>query len=432
MLMSGNQIKFVDALEILDSRGNPTVQVEVILENGSVGVACVPSGASTGQHEAVELHDGDPARFGGLGVRKAVENVRTVLSKSVLGEDATRQVAIDTLLIEADGTPTKAKLGANAILGVSMAVARAAAASLGVPLYAYLGGPTARRLPVPMMNVINGGKHAGNRLAFQEFMIVPHGAPTFAEALRYGAETFKALKKQLEKRGLPTAVGDEGGFAPDLESDEEACKLIVEAIEQAGFVPGKDVAIALDPAASSFYSDGSYHLVDGERLDRAALLDLYARWVKAYPIVSIEDGFDEADWDGYVAQTASLGSQIQIVGDDNYVTNPKFIAEGIARKATNAVLIKLNQIGTVTETVAAIELTRSAGWRSVVSHRSGETEDPFIADFAVALGTGQIKTGSLSRSERIAKYNRLLWIERRLGASAIFSSPFSATGDQVA
>lgn len=429
--MSGNQILSVDALEILDSRGNPTIQVEVTLQNGSIGLACVPSGASTGQHEALELRDGDPTRFGGLGVRKAVENVRTVLAKAVLGQDATQQAVIDALLIEADGTPGKSNLGANAILGVSMAVARAAAASLGLPLYAWLGGPTARCLPVPMMNVINGGKHAGNRLAFQEFMIVPHGAPSFSEALRYGAETFKALKKQLEKRGLPTSVGDEGGFAPDLENDEEACKLIVEAIGEAGFTPGKDVAIALDPAASSFFSDGSYQLADGLRVDRAALIDLYARWVQTYPIVSIEDGFDEADWEGYVAQTASIGDRIQIVGDDNYVTNPKFIAEGIARKATNAVLIKLNQIGTVTETVAAIELTRSAGWRSVVSHRSGETEDSFIADFAVALGTGQIKTGSLSRSERIAKYNRLLWIERRLGASAIFASPF-VTQDQAA
>ncbi|AWC25224.1 Enolase [Aminobacter sp. MSH1] len=425
-----NEIAHVDALEILDSRGNPTVEVEVALRNGSVGVARVPSGASTGKNEAVELRDGDPTRFGGLGVRKAVENVRTILSERVLGEDATKQAAIDALLIEADGTPGKSKLGANAILGVSMAVARAAANSVGLPLYAYLGGATARRLPIPMMNVINGGKHAGNRLAFQEFMIVPHGAPSFSEALRYGVETFRALKRELERRGLPTAVGDEGGFAPDLESDEEACELIVEAIERAGFTPGKDVAIALDPAASSFFSDGAYDLASGERLDREALLDLYARWVKTYPIVSIEDGFDEADWDGYVAQTAAIGDRIQIVGDDNYVTNPKFIAEGIRRKATNAVLIKLNQIGTVTETVAAIELARTAGWRSVVSHRSGETEDSFIADFAVAFGTGQIKTGSLSRSERIAKYNRLLWIERQLGTQALFSSPFIA-GDQA-
>ncbi len=422
--MSGHHILSVDALEILDSRGNPTVQVEVALEDGSIGIACVPSGASTGQHEAAELRDGDPARFGGRGVRQAVENVRTALANAVSGQDATRQADIDARLIEADGTRGKSKLGANAILGISMAVARAAAASLGLPLYTWLGGPTARRLPVPMMNVINGGKHAGNRLAFQEFMIVPHGAPSFGEALRYGAETFKALEKQLERRGLPTSVGDEGGFAPDLDSDEEACQLIVAAIEQAGLTPGKDVAIALDPAASSFFADGLYHLADGSHLERAALLDLYARWVEAYPIVSIEDGFAETDWDGYVAQTAAMGDRIQIVGDDNYVTNPAFIAEGIARKATNAVLIKLNQIGTVTETVTAIELARSAGWRSVVSHRSGETEDTFIADFAVALGTGQIKTGSLSRSERIAKYNRLLWIERRLGASALFSSTF--------
>ncbi len=423
--MTAMKIQNVDALEILDSRGNPTVQVEVTLEDGATGVARVPSGASTGQHEAVELRDGDARRYAGLGVLKAVENVRAALAPALAGMDATRQAEIDARLIEADGTPNKARLGANAILGVSMAAARAAAQSLRLPLYRYLGGPAARRLPVPMMNVVNGGKHAGNRLDFQEFMIVPHGAPDFREALRYGVETFKALKKTLEARGLPTAVGDEGGFAPDLASNEEACELIVEAIEKAGFRPGADVSIALDPAASSFFHDGGYRFASGEVLDRVAMQALYRRWVEAYPIVSIEDGFDENDWDGYVLQTAELGDRIQIVGDDNYVTNPKFIAEGVRRKATNAVLIKLNQIGTVTETVKAIEMARQAGWRCVVSHRSGETEDAFIADFAVAMGTGQIKTGSLCRSERVAKYNRLLRIEKDLGAAAEFSSPFA-------
>lgn len=417
-------IRSIDALEILDSRGNPTVEIAVTLEDGTTGVSRVPSGASTGEHEARELRDGDAGRFLGLGVRHAVSNVETVLAKCLAGRDATQQAQVDRLMIEADGTTDKSKLGANAILGVSMAVARAAAQSLHVPLYAYLGGPTARRLPVPMMNVINGGKHAGNRLDFQEFMIVPHGAPSFSEAIRFGVETFKALKTELERRHLPTGVGDEGGFAPDLQSNEEACELIVQAIEAGGFVPGKDLSIALDPAASSFHRNGGYRLAGGEVLDREALLDLYKRWVSKYPIVSIEDGFDEADWEGFIEQTATMGHQVQIVGDDNYVTNPKFIAEGIRRKATNAVLIKLNQIGTVSETVAAVELAGTAGWRCVVSHRSGETEDTFIADFAVALGTGQIKTGSLCRSERVAKYNRLLRIEKELGASAIFESPF--------
>ena len=422
--MTALKIENIDALEILDSRGNPTVQVEVTLADGTTGVARVPSGASTGQHEAVELRDGDKSRYGGLGVLKAVDNVCTILGPALAGMNAARQTDIDARMIEADGTPNKAKLGANAILGVSMAVARAAAQSLGLPLYRYLGGPAARRLPVPMMNVINGGKHADNKLDFQEFMIVPHGAPDFREALRYGVETFKALKKILEKRGLTTAVGDEGGFAPALASNEEACELIVQAIETAGFKPGKDVAIALDPAASSFFKDGKYHLATGETPDRDVLCALYRRWVDAYPILSIEDGFDESDWDGYIRQTAEIGDRIQIVGDDNYVTNPKFIAEGIKRKATNAVLIKLNQIGTVTETVRAIELARQAGWNCVVSHRSGETEDAFIADFAVAMGTGQIKTGSLCRSERVAKYNRLLSIEKELGSGAEFFSPF--------
>lgn len=422
--MKALKIQNIDALEILDSRGNPTIQVEVTLHDGTMGVACVPSGASTGQHEAVELRDHDAHRYQGMGVLHAVKNVRTILGPAIAGMEATQQADIDAMLIHTDGTPNKSKLGANAILGISMAVARAAAQSLRLPLYRYLGGSTACRLPVPMMNVINGGKHAGNRLDFQEFMIVPHGAPNFHEALRYGVETFKALKRTLEKRGLPTAVGDEGGFAPDLNSNDEACDLIVDAIEAAGFRPGTDVAIALDPAASSFFKNGNYHFASGKTLGHTALLDLYRRWVEVFPIVSIEDGFDEGDWEGFVMQTAEMGDHIQIVGDDNYVTNRKFIAEGIRQKATNAVLIKPNQIGTVTETIEAIELAHDAGWRTVVSHRSGETEDTFIADFAVAMGTGQIKTGSLCRSERVAKYNRLLRIEKELGSSAEFSSPF--------
>lgn len=423
-MMKATKIQNVDALEILDSRGNPTIQVEVTLHDGTTGVACVPSGASTGQHEAVELRDHDAHRYQGLGVLHAVKNVRTILGPAIAGLEATQQTDIDAMLIHTDGTSNKSKLGANAILGISMAVARAAAQSLHLPLYHYLGGPTARRLPVPMMNVINGGKHAGNRLDFQEFMIVPHGAPNFHEALRYGVETFKALKRTLEKRGLPTAVGDEGGFAPDLNNNDEACDLIVDAIETAGFRPGIDISIALDPAASSFFKDGNYHFASGKTLGRSALLDLYRRWIEVFPIVSIEDGFDETDWEGYVAQTAEMGDRIQIVGDDNFVTNPRFIADGIRKKASNAVLIKLNQIGTVTETIEAIELAHDAGWHAVVSHRSGETEDTFIADFAVALGTGQIKTGSLCRSERVAKYNRLLRIEKELGSNAEFSSPY--------
>lgn len=422
--MTKHSIQSVQALEILDSRGNPTIQVEVTLEGGATGSACVPSGASTGRHEAVELRDGDKKRYNGLGTRVACENVNTAIATCLHRRDATQQSAIDAALIDLDGTDNKARLGANALLGASMAVARAAASSLGVPLFSYLGVPTAGRLPVPMMNVINGGKHADNRLDFQEFMIVPHGAPTFAEALRYGVETFKALRKILEQRGLSTGVGDEGGFAPHLDSDEEACKLITEAIGAAGYQPGRDIAIALDPAASSFFDGSGYRFSTGQVLDREGMLALYGRWIQSYPIVSIEDGFDEGDWEGYIAQTRAIGSRVQIVGDDNYVTNPAIIRQGIERKATNAVLIKLNQIGTVTEAAEAIRVTHEAGWNAVVSHRSGETEDTFIADFAVAFGTGQIKTGSLCRSERIAKYNRLLWIERNLGRSATFTSPF--------
>jgi enolase len=353
-----------------------------------------------------------------------VANVNEQIAPKMRGMDPARQAEIDRLMIDLDGTPNKGKLGANAILGVSMAAARAAAAGAGLPLYAYLGGPRAVCMPVPMMNILNGGKHADNSVDFQEFMVVPTGAPTFAEALRYGVETFHALKATLKKRGYGTSVGDEGGFAPNLKSNEEACELIVEAIEAAGYSPGKDVAIALDPAASSFFEDGAYNLAKSGQGRKTSdeMTELYATWIRKYPIVSIEDGLAENDWDGFRAQTAALGDKVQIVGDDLYVTNPRFIARGIAEKTTNAVLIKLNQIGTVTETIQAIDLCRKAGWGYVVSHRSGETEDAFLADFAVAMGGGQIKTGSACRSERIAKYNRLLEIERELGKSARFGS----------
>jgi enolase len=421
------KIASVRALEILDSRGNPTLRVQVALDSGVTASASVPSGASTGENEAVELRDGDGKRYGGKGVRKALAAVNEVIAPRLAGLDPTRQAEIDRVLIELDGTPNKAKLGANAILGASMAVARSAAAAVGLPLYAYLGGPAARRLPMPMMNVVNGGKHADNSVDFQEFMIVPVGAPSFAEALRYGAETFQALKTLLEQKGYATAVGDEGGFAPNLTSNEEACELLVEAIAAAGYAPGEDIALALDPAASSFHAGRLYHLdKSGQgRKTSAEMTELYASWVDRFPIVSLEDGLAETDWAGFRQQTARLGNRVQIVGDDLYVTNTTFIRRGIAERSTNAVLIKLNQIGTVTETIAAVELCREAGWGFVVSHRSGETEDPFIADFAVAMGGGQIKTGSLCRSERIAKYNRLLEIEQELGPAAMFANPFA-------
>lgn len=419
-------IATLGAMEILDSRGNPTLRVCVKLDDGHRGIASVPSGASTGEYEARELRDNDPSRYNGKGVLRAVANVTDVIVPQIVGLDPTRQQDIDRLLIELDGTEDKSRLGANTILGVSMAVARAAAATVGLPLYRYLGGPEARRLPIPMMNVINGGTHADNSLDFQEFMLVPHGAPTFAEALRCGAETFRALKELLGKLGHITSVGDEGGFAPKLRDNEEACNLILEAIGSAGFAPGKQVAIALDPAASAFQVADGYALIKsaGGLKSSRELIDLYSAWTEAYPIVSIEDGLGEADWEGFCALTAALGDHIQIVGDDLYVTNTKFIRRGISERATNAVLIKLNQIGTVTETIEAIEMCRLAGWRFIISHRSGETEDTFIADFAVAMGGGQIKTGSLCRSERIAKYNRLLEIERELGDVAVFESPF--------
>jgi len=421
------RIVFVDALEILDSRGNPTVKVRLGLDDGTHASACVPSGASTGEYEAVELRDGDKARYGGKGVKKAVANVVDKIAPALVGRDATHQGEIDGLMIGLDGTPNKGALGANAILGVSMAVARAAAKSAKLPLYAYLGGAGATRLPAPMMNIINGGKHAANSVDFQEFMAMPIGAPTFAEALRYGAETFHALAKILKSKGYATSVGDEGGFAPDLKSNDEACEVIVQAIEAAGYKPGKDIAIALDPAASSFFDKGSYDLAKskGGRKSSDEMIALWDKWISRYPIVSIEDGLDENDWAGFTRQTAAQGGRIQIVGDDLFVTNPEFIARGVKAKAANAVLIKLNQIGTVSETMQAIALCRKAGWSYVVSHRSGETEDAFLADFAVAMGGGQIKTGSASRSERIAKYNRLLEIEVELGRAAVYASPFA-------
>ncbi len=375
----------------------------------------------------MELRDGDKKRYGGKGVLKACANVNERIAPEVVGTDPSRQGEIDRLMIDLDGTSNKASLGANAILGVSMAVARAAAAAADLPLYAYLGGAGARRLPVPMMNILNGGKHADNSVDFQEFMAMPIGAPSFAEALRYGVETFHALAPILKKRGYSTSVGDEGGFAPNLKSNEEACELIVEAITAAGYQPGRDVAIALDPAASSFFAGGAYDLgKSGQgRQSSAEMTELYKEWGSKYPIVSIEDGLDENDWQGFKAHTEALGHQIQIVGDDIFVTNTKFIARGIEERSANAVLIKLNQIGTVTETIHAIDLCRKAGWGYVISHRSGETEDPFMADFAVAMGGGQIKTGSACRSERIAKYNRLLEIERDLADSAVFENPLA-------
>ena len=418
------RIQAIDALEILDSRGNPTVRVTVRLDNGVSGTASVPSGASTGEHEAVELRDGDKNRYGGKGVLKAVENVRTLIAPALAGHDPTEQARIDGLMLELDGTENKAKLVANAILGVSQAVARAAATSCGLPLYAYLGGAGAVHLPIPMLNVLNGGKHADSGMDFQEFMIMPVGAPTFAEALQWGAETFHALKKILAGKGYGTGVGDEGGFAPQVKSNEEACDLILEAVAKAGYEPGDDIAIALDPAASSFFEGGKYRLTRSGQGDKtsAEMTALFTEWAQKYPIVSIEDSHDENDWDGFAALTEAIGDRVQIVGDDLLVTNPRFIERAIEAESCNAVLIKLNQIGSVTETMEAIQLCRGAGWGYVISHRSGETEDTFIADFAVAMGGGQIKTGSACRSERTAKYNRLLEIEAALGPAAVFGA----------
>lgn len=421
----GVKIAALNAMEILDSRGNPTVRVFCKLDNGIISSSSVPSGASTGENEAVELRDGDKKRYGGKGVLKAVNNVNSVIAPKIVGMNPAEQQKIDRAMIALDGTPNKGKLGANAILGVSMAVARAAAMDKKIPLYAYLGGEKAVNIPVPMMNILNGGKHADNSVDFQEFMVMPIGAPSFAEALRYGAETFHALKKILAKKGYATSVGDEGGFAPNLKSNDEACEVIVEAVEAAGYKPGKDIAIALDPAASSFYENGKYNLAKSGQGQKTSsqMTELYKQWIEKYPIVSIEDGLAENDWEGFKEHTSVLGKKIQIVGDDIYVTNTAFISRGIREHSTNAVLIKLNQIGTVTETIEAIELCRKANWGYVISHRSGETEDSFMADFAVAMGGGQIKTGSACRSERIAKYNRLLEIEAELGKRAVFKNP---------
>ncbi len=420
-------IKAIDAMEILDSRGNPTIRTFVELEDGTVAAASVPSGASTGENEALELRDGDKGRYGGKGVLKAIANVKEKIAPRVLGMDATHQQEIDKVMLELDGTPFKKNLGANAILSVSMAVCRAAAKSLGLPLYQYIGGGTANRLPVPMMNILNGGEHADSSVDFQEFMVMPVGAPNFAEALRYGAETFHALKKILKSKGYSTGIGDEGGFAPNLKSNEEPCELILEAIEAAGYKPGTDIAIALDLAASSFYKDGRYELSKSGAGTKSSdeMIALLKEWVDKYPIVSIEDGLGEEDWAGFAKLTAELGDRIQIVGDDIFVTNISFIKRGVEEKTANSVLIKLNQIGSVSETVEAIRLCRQAGWTYVISHRSGETEDAFIADFAVAMDGRQIKTGSASRSERLAKYNRLMEIERELGRAAVFENPFA-------
>ncbi|HUT69786.1 MAG TPA: phosphopyruvate hydratase [Desulfatiglandales bacterium] len=419
------KIEIVYAREILDSRGNPTVEVEVGLSDGGWGQAAVPSGASTGQFEALELRDGDPKRYLGKGVLKAVDNVNRTIAPAITGMDPFDQNLIDSSIIELDGTPNKGSLGANAVLGVSLAVARAAADSLGIPLYRYIGGTNACRLPMPMMNIVNGGKHAMNNLDLQEFMIVPKGGTTFREALRIGAEVFHALAKVLSDNGLSTGVGDEGGFAPDLKSNDQGVEVIVQAIEKAGYRPGEDVVLAIDAAASSFFKTGTYAFDKSDRSvrDNREMIAFYADWVDRYPIFSLEDGLDENDWEGWKALTLQLGDRVQLVGDDLFVTNPERIGRGIAEKSANAVLIKLNQIGTLTETLQAIEMTHRAGWRTVISHRSGETEDSFIADLSVAVNAGQIKTGSLSRSERVCKYNRLLRIEEELGEAATFGFP---------
>ena len=411
----------VIAREILDSRGNPTVEADVLLESGVMGRAAVPSGASTGTKEAVELRDGDKTRYLGKGVLKAVEYVNTEIAEAIIGLDAMEQAFIDQTMIDLDGTENKSRLGANAILAVSMAVAKAAAEESGLPLYRYLGGASRMEMPVPMMNIINGGAHATGGADIQEFMIVPVGSQSFREALRCGAEIFHKLKEILHHRGLSTTVGDEGGFAPSLGSNEAALKVIVEAIEAAGYVPGADVAIAMDPAASEFYKDGKYHLkADGLTLTSAQIVDMYASWVDKYPIISIEDGMSEHDWAGWKILTDRLGKSTQLVGDDIFVTNTKILSEGIKQGIANSILIKINQIGTLTETFAAIEMAKRAGYTAVISHRSGETEDTTIADLAVATNALQIKTGSLSRSDRMAKYNQLLRIEEDLGDSASY------------
>ncbi len=432
-------IASIQALEILDSRGNPTVSVTVSLEGGASGTAGVPSGASTGSREALELRDGDPKRYGGKGVLNAVKNVETAIAPALIGKDASEQRKADKLMCELDGTPNKSKLGANAILGVSIALTRAAASALGVPLYKHIAGLAGLStigkftLPAPMMNVVNGGQHAANSLDFQEYMIFPLGAPTFTEALRYGAETFHSLKSILHARGMSTAVGDEGGFAPDAKNNVEAVVLVVEAIEKAGYKPGADIFVAMDPAASEFYEDESYvfRKSSGGARSRENMLELYMSILESYPVVSLEDGVAENDELGWNLITQKLGKRIQLVGDDNFVTNPAIFAEGIKKGIGNAILIKLNQIGTVTETLDCIDMAKKAGYGTVISHRSGETEDSFIADLAVGTKAAQIKTGSLSRSERIAKYNRLLAIEKELGDNAEYGAQYFPFGAQV-
>jgi len=414
-------IEDIYAREILDSRGNPTVEVEVLLISGAMGRAAVPSGASTGRHEALELRDGDEKRYGGKGVLKAVENVNEKIAEDLIGWDALDQVGIDAFLVGLDGTPNKSNLGANATLGVSLALAKAAANALDLPLYRYLGGVGANTLPVPLMNILNGGKHAADSTDLQEFMIVPAGAPTFSEALRWGVEVYHSLKAVLREKGYNTNVGDEGGFAPSLGSNQEAIEVILSAIEKAGYKAGEDIYIALDPAATEFYEEGAYHLrKEGRKLTSAQMADFYAHWVKTYPLISIEDGLAEDDWDGWRLLTERLGHEIQIVGDDLLVTNVQRLKRAIEEKAANSILIKANQIGTLSEAIAAVEMARKAGWMQIISHRSGETEDTTIADLAVALNTGQIKAGAPGRSERVAKYNRLLRIEEQLGDAATY------------
>jgi enolase len=416
------EIVDVRAREVLDSRGNPTVEVDIMLAGGATGRAAVPSGASTGMREALELRDGDAALYLGKGVRTAVRNVVELLAPEILGYDVTDQVGLDRAMLECDGTENKSRMGANAILALSMAAARAGADAYGLPLFRYLGGIAANILPTPMMNIINGGAHASNSLDIQEFMVIPLGAPTMADAVRMGAEIFHHLKTQLKKRGLNTAVGDEGGFAPDLASNEEALSLIMEAIAAAGYTAGKDVALALDVAASEFYKDGAYHLEgEGRVLSSIEMIDYYEGLLDRYPIVSIEDGLAEEDWENWALMTKRLGKRVQLVGDDVFVTNPAILKKGIEEGIANAILIKLNQIGTVSETLEAIAMAKKAGYATVISHRSGETEDTFIADLAVGLNAGQIKTGSLSRSDRVAKYNQLIRIEEALGEAAVYA-----------
>jgi enolase len=416
-------IERIKAREILDSRGNPTVEVDVWLDDGAFGRAAVPSGASTGALEALELRDGDKSRFGGKGVVQAVEHVNGEIANALVGTNALDQATVDRTMVALDGTPNKSQLGANAILGVSMAVARAAADSSGLPLYRYLGGVAASTLPVPMMNIMNGGAHANwQGTDLQEFMIAPVGAPTFRDAVRWGSETYQALKSVLKSKGYPTSVGDEGGFAPTLKANAEAIELILSAIEKAGYRPGEDICIALDPASSGFYEDGMYHLrTEGRKVSAAQMVDMYADWLDKYPIISLEDGLAEDDWEGWSLLNRNLGSRVQLVGDDIFVTNVEHIARGIAEHTANSVLIKLNQIGSLTETIEAIRMTFKAGWTAMVSHRSGETVDSFIADLTVAMGTGQLKTGAPCRSERVEKYNQLMRIEEDLGEAATYA-----------